>query len=114
MEDNRKMVRREIMFYSRVFDRKTGKHLGLLGNLTTDGLMIISEEPVEVETQFELRIELPEDIYPKNDINLSGESLWCDSDIDPKFFNVGFQILAICQQDLELIDIVVKEFEVDK
>jgi len=114
MDDKRKMVRREIMFYSRVFDRKTGKQLGYLGNLTTDGLMIISEEPVEAETQFDLRIEVPEDIYPKNDIALCGKSLWCDADIDPKFFNIGFQILSIEQQDLDLIETVVKDFEVSK
>ena len=114
MEEKRKMVRREIMFYSRVFDRKTGKHLGYLGNLTVDGLMIISEEPVEPEVQFDLRIELPEDIYPKNDITLCADSLWCDADIDPKYFNVGLQIVSCEQQDLDLIEMVVKDFEVSK
>lgn len=42
MEERRKLQRRHIMFYSRVFDRKTGGLLGYLGNITPGGAMVIS------------------------------------------------------------------------
>ena len=44
MSERRKLNRRHIMFYSRVFDRKTGKFLGYLGNMTVGGAMVIVAE----------------------------------------------------------------------
>ena len=57
------------MFYSRVFDRKTGKLLGYLGNITIEGVMVISEEPISKGENYKLRMDLPEYIYKKPVLN---------------------------------------------
>ena len=111
MDERRKLERREIMFYSRVFDRKTGKHLGYLGNLTTGGLMIISEEAIDDQVSFELRVELPEDTYRKNVLDIAATSLWCQPDIDPKLFNIGFELGRTDPEDLDIIEELVKDFK---
>ena len=63
-----------MLFYSRVFDRKTGIFLGYLGNMNEGGLMIISEDPIEVGLVYLLRIDLPEDIYSKSVLNFEAKS----------------------------------------
>ena len=78
------------MFYSRVFNLKTGRLLGYLGNLTTEGAMVISEIELPTQKEYSLRMDLPEDIYQKSLINLQAKSVWCRPDIDPNFFNTGF------------------------
>jgi hypothetical protein len=112
MKEKRKLPRPNIMFYSRVFDRKTGKHLGYLGNITTDGMMIICDEPIDSEITFELRVELPEDVYSQSEMNINAKSLWCNTDIDPKFFNVGFKFLSIDDNTLDLIEGIIKDFNI--
>ena len=43
MDDRRKIPRKYLMVYSRVFDRETGKVLGYLSDMNLMGAMIISE-----------------------------------------------------------------------
>ncbi len=103
MKERRKLKRQHIMFYSRVFDRKTGAFLGYLGNLTLDGAMIISEKPLPIGKVFQLRIDLPEDIYSRPVLNLEAKSVWCEQDIDPNFYNVGFSMPNVSDQEYKII-----------
>jgi hypothetical protein len=112
MEERRKLKRRHMMFYSRVFDRKTGKHLGYLGNLTPAGIMIISDEPLDLNRDIDLRIDLPEDIYKKPVLNFKGRSIWSQPDVDPRFSNTGFILLEIHPDDLDIIEQIVVDYGV--
>jgi hypothetical protein len=96
MDERRKLKRRHIMFYSRVFDRKTGKLLGYLGNITMEG--------------YKIRMDLPEYIYQKSALYFQAESLWCDSDVDPNFHNTGFKLKEINQEDKQIITSFIKDY----
>jgi hypothetical protein len=110
MKERRQLKRQHIMFYSRVFDRQTGVFVGYLGNLTAKGAMVISEEPLDTNQNFLLRIDLPEDIYQKQLLNLTARSVWCQRDIDPNFYNVGFELSGVSQEDIRIIDQIVKDY----
>jgi len=110
MDDRRKLKRRHIMFYSRVFDRKTGKLLGYLGNITTGGVMIISEEPIQKELVFKLRIDLPDYLYNRSVLNFRARSVWCEPDIDPSFFNTGFELIGIPPENQSMIEKILSDF----
>ncbi|MBM3144329.1 MAG: PilZ domain-containing protein [Chloroflexi bacterium] len=110
MDERRILKRQHIMFYSRVFDRQTGAFIGYLGNLTESGAMIISEEALETEKTINLRIDLPEDIYGRPVLNLTARSVWCQPDIDPNFYNIGFALEVIPDEDLELIMQIIEDY----
>ena len=104
MRERRKLKRQHIMFYSRVFDRRTGAFLGYLGNLTPHGAMIISENELPVQKTYQLRIDLPEDMYKKPLLSLRARSVWCQQDIDPHFYNVGFEMKNVSAEDEAIIE----------
>ena len=110
MEERRKLKRQHIMFYSRVFDRQTGAFLGYLGNLTPDGAMIIGEIELEVNKDFQLRIDLPEDIYAKPLLNIKARSAWCQRDIDPNFFTIGFSLHDVSPEDIDIITEIIADY----
>ena len=110
MEERRKLERKHLMFYSRVFDRKTGKFIGYLGDITVEGALIISDEPVEMKIRFSFRMDLPEDLFPKPLLNLNATSVWGQNDVDPKFFNTGFKLLDVSPEDQEIITRIIKEY----
>jgi Tfp pilus assembly protein PilZ len=110
MEERRRLHRRHILFYSRVFDRKTGVFLGYLGNMNEGGLMIISENPIEVGENFLLRIDLPEDIFSTTVLNFEAKSVWCRLDVDPNFQNTGFQLMDITEEGKEIIAQIVDDY----
>ena len=110
MDERRKLHRRHILFYSRVFDRKTGVFLGYLGNMNLGGLMIISEEPLKTKEIYLLRIDLPDDIYHQAALNFEARSVWCKPDVDPSFFNTGFQFKEISEKDKDIISQIIEDY----
>jgi hypothetical protein len=110
MEERRRLKRHHIMFYSRVFDRKTGTFLGYLGNLTAKGAMVIADEPLPAESDLQLRIDLPEDMYPKPLLNFKARSVWCNQDVDPNFYNIGFELFDVPEEDVKIIEQIVQDY----
>ncbi|MEA2008582.1 MAG: PilZ domain-containing protein [Chloroflexota bacterium] len=110
MGEHRKLERRHIMFYSRVFNRKTGRLLGHLENITPEGAMIISEEPLRTDYAYSLSISLPGDIYPKQALNFEAQSIWCKPDIDPNFYNTGLQLLDLSEEDIAIVEQIIEDY----
>jgi hypothetical protein len=110
MVERRRLSRRHVLFYSRVFERKTGVFLGYLGNLNEGGMMVISETPIEVDKVYLLRLDLPEDIFSKSVLNFEGKSVWCQLDIDPKFYNTGFKFVKITEESKDIIAKIIVEY----
>ena len=110
MEERRKIKRRYLMFYSRVYDRKSGRLIGHLSDLTREGAMIIGEEPVEPGQLFNLSMDLPEDIFGKPLLFFEAKSIWCKPDVDPAFYVSGFHVEKITPADVEIIERIVESY----
>ena len=110
MQERRKLKRRYIMFYSRIFDRKTGKLLGYLSDLTPEGAMVISEDAVEPGLVYRLRMDLPEGSFDKNQLDFEAQSVWCKKDVDPHFYNVGFRLIGVPPQDEAIIEQIIQDY----
>jgi len=98
------------MFYSRVFNAQTRELVGHLVDITPQGAMLISEAPLPTNTMFQLKMELSEDIADKPYLEFGAKSLWCQQDIDPHFYNTGFQLLDVPSQDVEIIQRIVEAY----
>jgi hypothetical protein len=91
-DERRKLERKFLVVYSRVFDRKTGKVLGYLSVLTIKGAIVIGEHHLEQGDDYQLRIDLPEsNEFKKDHLDINAKSVWSKPDIDPVFFNTGFE-----------------------
>jgi len=110
MDERRRIPRKYLMFYSRVFDEKTGELVGHIIDITRMGMMLISEKPVEVGQTLQLRLEVPLDFQTKQFISFAATSKWCGKDVDPHFYNTGFEIDAISLEDLDLIERLVEAY----
>lgn len=112
VSERRKLARKYLVIYSRVFDRKNGHIIGYLGDLTRDGAMIIGEHRIEPGTEMELRFDLPEIPEIKRDhLDLHARSVWCEPDIDPAFVNVGFHFSGLSAEDLEVVELLIDLYE---
>ncbi len=110
MGEYRKLERRHIMFYSRIFNRKTGGFLGYLGNITPEGAMIISENPLSTDTVYSLSMGIPEDLYEKAVLSFEARSIWCKPDIDPNFYDTGFQLFDLTEEDIAIINQIIEDY----
>jgi hypothetical protein len=109
-KDRRKLKRRHVIFYSRVFDRNSGVLLGHLMDITIEGLMLISEAPLNAGITYHLRMDLPEDVMTKAYLSFEAQCLWSKPDINPAFYNAGFKVLNMSQDDIDLIENMIDEY----
>ncbi len=108
--DRRRLKRRHVIFYSRVFDRNTGALLGHLMDITVEGLMLISDSPLDAGTNYHLRMDLPEDVKAKPYLSFDAICLWSRPDINPAFYNAGFKVLNMTQDDIDLVENMIDEY----
>lgn len=112
MRERRKQERKSLMAYTQVYDLYGGFLLGYLGDLTLQGAMVISEHAQQKDAEITLAFELPElphDITTR--MALPARVAWCEQDLSPQFFNVGFEFKLVNEQQKKLIEAIIKEYE---
>jgi hypothetical protein len=110
MAERRKIKRRHLLYYGRVYDENLQKILGYLIDITESGFMLLSEESYPVGVTRRLKLEVTDDIGQGPYINLTARSMWCEPDIDPSHYDTGFEIEEVQPNDKELITAIVEKY----
>src|SRR5688500_9340160 len=71
MFTDRRIERHQLPYFLKVFNSVTDKPIGFLGNLSEDGLMLISQLPLMVGADFNLRLKIPMDSHCQQVIDLN-------------------------------------------
>ena len=108
--EQRRVVRRHLVFYLRIFDGKSSRVIGHLMDISQSGLMILSDEPVAVNEEYRLRMHLPWEMAGSEEVIFGATSRWCRPDENPEFFLTGFQIQDIDPDAQRLICYLIEEF----
>lgn len=112
MNERRKETRKPLMAYTQVFDLYGGRLLGVLGDLTTLGVMVIGDKPIDAGELITLALELPE--LPEIEaarILFPSRVAWCEQDISPTYFNIGFEFLEVKPEQASIVEIIIKNYE---
>jgi hypothetical protein len=110
MKEKRKTKRRFLQYYMRVFDAETRHQIGNLVDITSRGIMIVSENKLPIDQNLRIRLELSEEVSQKPYMEFTAISRWSDQDVIPNMFNTGFEILGLSPEDADIINQIVKEF----
>lgn len=100
MGERRGNKRRHLIYYLPVFDYKTNKVMGHLVDITVKGLMLMSERPLKTDTIFHLKMFLP----GKNELSFKAKSVWAKKDINPDFYDTGFELQDISPDTVKVIE----------
>lgn len=100
------------MAYTQVFDLNGGHLLGYLGDLNLHGAMVIGEKPITENTEITLAIELPElENVKVPRITIPARVAWCQQDISPEYFNVGFEFKEVTSKQKPVIEEIMEKYE---
>ncbi len=110
MQERRKYPRKDLLLFANVFNSESGRIIGTLLNITFEGAMILSENQVDKGKVMELHIKLPEDFVQKNELVFSANSRWCAPDINPEFFDVGYQFANVSEEDSRIIQAIIDKY----
>jgi hypothetical protein len=110
MAERRKTKRKYLMFYTRVFDVENSKLLGHLVDITPAGVMVISEQTLPAGQPFRLRIELSPEVAAEPFLEFDARSVWCHQDVNPQFYNTGFELSGITPESVAVIERIIEAY----
>lgn len=106
-DERRKSQRRHLIYYLKLFDIEEDAFLGNLVDITTDGLMMVSEKYLETNEHYHLMLVLPKQVLDKRTIDFHVRCLWCQQDVNPDLFASGFKFTQITEEDKHVIEVLV-------
>jgi len=110
MQNQRLFKRRHLIYYLRIFKARAKNPLGFLVDIHTQGFMITSEKKVETEKNFKLKMDLPENISGKKQVTFEAKGVWCRPGINTDFYETGFELTKISDEDAFIIENLVNLF----
>ncbi len=110
MVEKRKSIRRHLIYYLRVFDQKQDKLVGHLVDISKIGFMLMSETPLKTDKNYHFNLELPTEVRGVNQISFTAKSVWGKKDINPDYYNTGFQLQTMAPDHLDIIRSLIVRF----
>ncbi len=110
-EKNKRQVERKyLVFYLRVFDGLSSKVLGHVVNISSKGIMLLSDNAIPENEEYRLRMRLPSEVSEGGEIVFSATSRWCKLDRNPDFYVAGFQIHDLSADEKNNILCLIDDF----
>ena len=109
MIEKRKEKRWHTLHYLKVYNGKTNKPAGRLVNISTEGIMLMSEKPIKTDTTYHLRIVMPKGDNNRTSIAFEAISRWSMKGLNPEYYDSGFQLKNVARDDVEKIECLIKE-----
>ncbi len=108
--DRRTVKRRHLFFYLRVWELDADRALGHVVDINADGMMLISEQPLAIGREYALEVRPPDTEGRPTALRFSAICRWCDNDINPVFYDSGFEFLEQRPEDIETIRDLIEEY----
>jgi hypothetical protein len=102
-EEKRKVRRRSLLFDFEVVESASGSPVGRIVNISLEGLMLIATERQINDTVLDLQIKLPEMIFGKTTIDCKARCMWCKQNDKTDFFEAGFHLFELPDDDIKAI-----------
>jgi hypothetical protein len=110
MQEKRKLKRWHLIYYLRVIERHTNCAIGHLIDISEEGMMLVSEEPIPIDRVFQFQMMLPEQIAGTKVWEFDAKSLWCEPDLNPDLHKTGFHLINVLPEDIGTIECLIDDY----
>ena len=110
----RNQKRWQLVAHLRVYDYGTNELIGHLFDVTSEGIRLISECPIAVDRDYHLKMDLPAEPDTTEPLLITAHSVWSKKDINPNFWDTGFQLLEVSNESRERIECLINELKTNQ
>jgi hypothetical protein len=110
VKERRKLKRRHLIFYLRVFNNETEELIGYVVDITPKGIMVISDKAMAINKTYLFRMDLPTEIGESRHLHFKVKSAWCSNDVNNDFWDTGFQLIDVSPTDIKIIENLIGKF----
>lgn len=104
MSEHRRNTRKRAHHAIAVSDAIGGQQMGHVGNLSIDGMLLISSRQLPENALFQVNFELPNGATARNHtLEIGMHEQWCEAANVPGQFWTGFRIIDIGPEDYNVL-----------
>ncbi len=109
IEERRTLKRRHLLVYPDVIDAKTREVLGRLGDISSEGLLIVSRKALPLDEMYTVSIPLPDIRGFQGDvIGVQIQTCWSSPDINDELADTGCKFINPDKETLSLVANLIK------
>ncbi|MBA1446054.1 MAG: PilZ domain-containing protein [Chromatiales bacterium] len=109
-DDRRQIKRRHLIYYLRVWETDYEQLLGHVVDISSEGLMLLSDQPIPKDKEFSLEIRLPGIEGKQQKIEFRAACRWSSNDINRSFYDSGFSFLNSAPEAIDIVQQLIKEY----
>lgn len=102
--------RSQLLYYLPVIERRSGERLGVLGDLSPEGLLLVSERRMDPGHRYHVRVAPDNATELLGDVELNAEIevRWATQDANPSLYIAGTQFHGLGPEEHEIIQILLQ------
>ena len=104
--ERRQIKRRHLIYYLMVVDAETDQKIGFLVDITTSGIMMMTDAPVAIGSVREMKMFVRSELSSCDSLQFRAECRWCEKSPNGVSYDAGFRLLDVPAdmfQDIEQI-----------
>lgn len=103
MTEHRRAQRKRADIVIQVTNAITGEIMGRIGNLSAEGLMLITSRPVRDDALYQFIFHLPNDHGPPHTVEVGAHEQWSEPASAPGQYWAGFRFIDISEADAAVL-----------
>lgn len=108
--EQRNLSRHHLIYYLRVFDGVSSRVVGHIVDISSEGIMLITDDPITVHEEYQLRVRFPGTGTSQEELLVDAVCRWCREDENPDFYIAGFQIQDLSADAVSFLQGLIAEF----
>ncbi|UQZ88525.1 hypothetical protein C4J81_04615 [Deltaproteobacteria bacterium Smac51] len=113
LTEQRNLTRRELIYYLKIVDRKTGRELGRMGDIHGEGMLVLGRPALEPGTVYDSLLELPKALQDKGaaELHLKFEAVWArPGPKNSNFEESGAKFMSLSPSQRQMIERLIELF----
>ena len=110
-DNKRRMQRETLCYYLRVIDLETGKEIGRVGDITSDGMMVFGNTILDSEKTYRVRVLLVKSIFDMSlgNLDVDVQIRWSKPDANPAIILTGMLFMDLDNNGKKIVSNLVKK-----
>ena len=110
-KEKRNLKRKIFSYYMQVMDDNTEELIGYLADINMIGFRLDCKQEYPLDVNYSLRFDLSDEVAGKAFMVVVARSKWRQRDpLDPTVYNMGFQLISIAEEDIEIYQRMIDKY----
>ncbi len=106
--EKRIFKRRQMIYYLEVMERDSNRLIGHVVDITPEGMLVMSEKPLEIHRTFALKIPFKKPAGPKEFLQFNARCKWCTREMHANFYDTGFEMMGLDPEAVEALEYIIE------